>query len=128
MGTWEFDLAPSHPILTEYEEVVARLTARYLQKIPTDWLPAIRQSGHFYAPTQLASVTVPDPDDEMFIEGAIAARADYVVTGDKSHLLALKKVLGIPIIAASDFSFCWVRPKIPHNSVPDDFNDKPVCV
>lgn len=98
-----FELALSHSILTEYEEVVARLGARYPQKTPTDWLPAIRQAGHFYAPAKLASATVPDPDDEMFIECAVAARVDYLVTGDKSHLLVLKKAVGIPIIAASDF-------------------------
>ena len=98
----KFDLALSHPILTEYEEVIARLTARYPEKKPTDWLPAIRQSGHFYAPAKLPAV-VTDPDDEMFIECAAGAQADYLVTGDKTHLLTLKQASGIPIVAASDF-------------------------
>jgi putative PIN family toxin of toxin-antitoxin system len=97
-----FDLALSHPILTEYEEVIARLTARYPKKTPTDWLSAIRQAGHFHAPAKLPSA-VADPDDEMFIECAAAARADYLVTGDKCHLLNLQHAAGIPIVAASDF-------------------------
>ena len=98
----KFDLAMSHPILTEYEEVIARLAARYPAKKPTDWLSAIRQAGHLYAPASLPAATA-DPDDEMFIECAVAARADYLVTGDKGHLLHLKEAGGIPILAASDF-------------------------
>ena len=98
----KFDLAISHPILSEYEEVVARLAARYPLKPPTDWLSAIRQSGHLCLPSPLTASTA-DPDDEMFIECAVAARANYLVTGDKGHLLALKHAGGIPIIAASEF-------------------------
>ena len=97
-----FDLAISHPILAEYEEIIARLAVRYPTKQPTDWLSAIRQAGHLYLPAPLPAATA-DPDDEMFIECAVAAQADYLVTGDKSHLLRLKQAGGIPIVAASDF-------------------------
>jgi len=41
-----FDLAMSHPILTEYEAVIARLALRYPAKEPTDWFSAIRRAGH----------------------------------------------------------------------------------
>ncbi len=97
-----FDLAISHPILTEYDEIIARLAVRYPTKQPTDWLSAIRQAGHLYVPAPLPAATA-DPDDEMFIECTVAAQADYLVTGDKSHLLKLKQASGIPIVAASDF-------------------------
>ena len=97
----KFDLAPSHPILTECEEVIARLALRYPLKQPTDWLSSIKQTGHLYLPAPRPAATA-DPDDEMFIECAVAARADYLVTGDKSHLLKLKRAAGIPIVAASD--------------------------
>src|SRR5436189_451084 len=97
-----FTLAISHPILSEYEQVVARLALRYPTKQPTDWLSAIKQAGHLYLPAPLPAATA-DPDDEMFIECAVAAHSDYLVTGDKSHLLKLKHAGGIPIVAASDF-------------------------
>ena len=42
----KYDLAISHPILTEYEEVIARLGTRYPAKHPTDWRSAIKQAGH----------------------------------------------------------------------------------
>ena len=77
----KFDLAISHPILSEYEEVVSRLATRYPMKHPTDWLSAIKQAGHLYLPAPLPAHT-DDPNDEMFIECAVAARANYLVTGD----------------------------------------------
>jgi len=98
----KFDLAISHPILSEYEEVVACLAKRYPMRQPTDWLSAIKQAGHLYLPAPLAASTA-DANDEMFIECAAAARADYLVTGDKGHLLKLKQASGIPIVAASTF-------------------------
>ena len=97
-----YDLAISHPILTEYEDVIARLAARYPTKQPTDWLGPIKQAGHLYLPAPIAASTT-DPDDEMFIECAAAAHADYLVTGDKGHLLTLKAAGGVPIVSASDF-------------------------
>jgi putative PIN family toxin of toxin-antitoxin system len=98
----KYDLAISHPILTEYEEVIARLAIRYPAKPPTDWLSAIKQAGHLFLPLPRPASTA-DPDDEMFIECAAQARADYLVTGDKGHLLVLKAAAGIPIVAVSDF-------------------------
>ena len=98
----KYDLAISHPILTEYEEVIARLAARYPTKEPTDWLSAIKHAGRLYLPAPRPATTA-DPDDEMFIECAAEAQADYLVTGDKGHLLALKQVAGISIVAVSDF-------------------------
>mgnify|MGYP003493144639 CR=1 FL=1 len=97
-----FDLAISHPILTEYEEAIARLTARCPDRTPTGWLPAIKQAAHLFLPVPMP-VTTTDPDDEMFIECAVAAGADYLVTGDKAHLLTLKQAGVVPIIAASEF-------------------------
>ena len=58
----KYELAISHPILSAYEEVVARLAIRYPAKQPTDWLSAIQQSGHVFYPSPLPPHTA-DPDD-----------------------------------------------------------------
>jgi len=39
-----------------------------------------------------------DPDDNAILATAIAADADLIVTGDKSHLLSLESAQGIPIV------------------------------
>jgi len=42
----------------------------------------------------------PDPDDNPVLAMAVAGRADYLVTGDKRDLLALKKVEKARIVTA----------------------------
>lgn len=42
----------------------------------------------------------PDPADDYLLALCEAARADYLVTGDKSHLLALKSHRGTRIVSA----------------------------
>jgi uncharacterized protein len=44
-----------------------------------------------------------DPSDNAVLEAAIQANADYIISGDKKHLLPLKKFKGISIIAAANF-------------------------
>jgi predicted nucleic acid-binding protein len=78
------------------------LATRYPGKQSTDWLAAIRQAGQLYLPVAQAPVTE-DPDDEMFIECAVAAQAEYLVTGDKAHLLEVKQVSGTSIVSVSNF-------------------------
>ncbi len=41
-----------------------------------------------------------DPDDNIILATAIEAQANFIVSGDKSDLLSLKKAEGVPIITA----------------------------
>lgn len=43
-----------------------------------------------------------DPDDDMFLELAVAIQADCIISGDKA-LLELNPFRGIPILTPSDF-------------------------
>jgi predicted nucleic acid-binding protein len=43
-----------------------------------------------------------DPEDDVFLETAVDGRATFLVTGDKTDLLSLEAVGGIPIISASE--------------------------
>jgi len=49
-----------------------------------------------------------DPDDDKFIECAVASRAGFIVSGDK-HLLNLKKYKGIKIMKAGDFLSLFLK-------------------
>ncbi len=42
----------------------------------------------------------PDPDDNPILAAAIAGRADWVVSGDKKHMLALGEAAGNPVVTA----------------------------
>ena len=43
-----------------------------------------------------------DPDDDKFIECAVALECRYIISGDK-HLLSVKDYMGIKILPPKDF-------------------------
>jgi len=45
----------------------------------------------------------PDPDDNKFLEVAVECDADYLITGDKKHLLPLHPYRNIQILQPHDF-------------------------
>lgn len=52
-------------------------------------------------PAEVPAVIVKDPADNQVIAAAVAASADWIVSGDKRHLLALGEHRGIAIISAA---------------------------
>lgn len=44
-----------------------------------------------------------DPKDDMIVATAVAARAGYLVTGDRKHLLPLGSYEGVEIVSVSTF-------------------------
>lgn len=54
-------------------------------------------------PTLHLSGVVSDVDDHRILECAVAARADYLITGDKRHLQSLKHFRGIQIVSPREF-------------------------
>ena len=50
-----------------------------------------------------------DPDDDMFLECAIEANADYIISGDK-HLKDLGNFQGVPILTPRAFLDMLINP------------------
>lgn len=50
---------------------------------------------------QLPQRVSPDADDDAVLATVQAAKADLIVSGDRKHLLILKRFEGIPIVAAA---------------------------
>ncbi len=48
-------------------------------------------------------VIAADPKDDMVIECAVAGKANYIVTGDRKHMLSLGRYGEIQIVSPSDF-------------------------
>ena len=44
-----------------------------------------------------------DPKDDPIIATAVAAKADYLVTGDRAHLLPIGQYEGIRIVSPREF-------------------------
>jgi putative PIN family toxin of toxin-antitoxin system len=74
----------SRPILEEYAEVLARPELRIRKGLRRQLLQLISNHSHIVSPSRRLEVAS-DPDDNMFLECADAARADYLVTGNQKH-------------------------------------------
>ena len=74
----------SRPILLEYGEVLARPELRIRKGLRLQLLQLIKNHGHTVSPNRRLEVTA-DPADNIFLECADAARADYLVTGNQKH-------------------------------------------
>ncbi len=71
-------------ILAEYREVLARPELKIRKGPRQQLLDLIRSRAHRVAPARRLRVSA-DPDDNIFLECADAARADYLVTGNQRH-------------------------------------------
>ena len=74
----------SKPILEEYGNVLERPELKIRKGLQHQFLQLIRKSSHLVANTPRLEITH-DPYDNIFLECADAARADYLVTGNQKH-------------------------------------------
>lgn len=96
----------SHPILQEY---IKTLSYPHLQKkhglskeqISKKVLRLVKH-GKFINPETKLNIVADDPDDNIFLECAVAGEADYIISGDK-HLKSLKSFSGIKILDSAAF-------------------------
>jgi uncharacterized protein len=79
-----FKLCVTGNIYAEYEEVLRRPRFRFDENLITATLEAIRRKGIWIKSPKTMRVCT-DPDDNIFIECAAAAEADYLVTGNVKH-------------------------------------------
>jgi putative PIN family toxin of toxin-antitoxin system len=82
--TGVIQLCISGNVYAEYEEVLRRAKFRRDEETIAATLEAIRNDAHWVRPTETVTVSA-DPDDNMFLECAEAAMADYLVTGNLKH-------------------------------------------
>jgi len=74
----------SQPILREYGDVLGRPELGIRKGLRRQLLQLIKNRSYTVAPMQSLEVTT-DPDDNIFVECADAARADYLVTGNQKQ-------------------------------------------
>ena len=102
---WEsraFELLVSEPILAEYARVLRyqhlRLRHRMSDEEIDEVVDEFKSVGVLVEIKEVIEAVEDDPDDNKFIECAIAGQADYIVSGD-THLLSLKQYRNIPILS-----------------------------
>jgi putative PIN family toxin of toxin-antitoxin system len=88
----------SATILEEYADVLSRRELRIRRGL--QFLQLIKNRSQIVSPSRRLDVTR-DPDDNIFIECADAARADYLITGNLKHFPAFWK--STKIITSREF-------------------------
>ena len=74
-------LCVSGEVYAEYDEVIRRPRFKRSERDIADTLRAIREIGIWVKPSHKVRACI-DPDDDVFLECAQAARAHYIVTGN----------------------------------------------
>ncbi|MGC1460586.1 MAG: putative toxin-antitoxin system toxin component, PIN family [Terracidiphilus sp.] len=90
----------SAPILEEYSAVLARRELRIRKGLCQQLLQLVKNRSSLAVPRYSIAVTS-DPDDNMFIECADAARADYLITGNLRHFPRFWK--GTKVVSPREF-------------------------
>jgi putative PIN family toxin of toxin-antitoxin system len=96
-------LCLSRDILEEYVEVLQRIGLRGSKELE-ELLALFSKGVHmlFTTRTPIIKVVKSDPDDDKFIECAVALKAEAIITGDKA-LRAIGTYKGIKILTPSQF-------------------------
>jgi putative PIN family toxin of toxin-antitoxin system len=95
-------LCISSDILIEIKEVLERDKFGFSSDITQQIILEIESLSEFITPTKKHSAVKRDAGDNIIIDCAVEADADYIITGD-DDLLSLKKYKRIKIINAGDF-------------------------
>jgi putative PIN family toxin of toxin-antitoxin system len=74
----------SPAILEEYREVLARPELRIRRGLRLQLMQLLKNRSYTVTPPRRLDVTS-DPDDNIFLECADAAGADYLITGNQRH-------------------------------------------
>ena len=94
------------PILQEYdriihsEEIMEKTTIYQQRRIQA--LQKILSKATIVEPKERIEIIKNDPDDNKFLEAAIEAKADYIISQDK-HLFIIKEFRNIKIIKPEEF-------------------------
>ena len=98
----QFALIVSDEIVREYIEVLRRpkfgLAADQIDSVAA----FVLQRAEFVTLIEHLVVVAADPDDDKFLEAAVAGKAEYLVSGD-NHLLSLGNYQTISILTARQF-------------------------
>lgn len=87
----------SYPRVTRY--------LRYTPEQIESFLDLLRVGTEMIEAESTVDVTVvdDDPDDDKFFALARAAQAQYIVSGDKAHVLPVRQYEGIQVVAPATF-------------------------
>lgn len=100
----EYAIVVSVATLTEFRDTLGKYPEKFhMDEADVQWeVETVRYFAEFVDPEEPIRAVGDDPDDEKFLEAAVAGDVDYVVSGDR-HLLDLGSFRGIGIVEPRTF-------------------------
>jgi len=100
----EYQIVVSVETLTEFRDTLLKYPERFhmSESEVQQEVELVRYFSEFVAPTEAITAVKADPDDDKFLEAAVAGDVDYLVSGD-GHLLDLDSFRGIDIVEPRTF-------------------------
>jgi len=100
----EYQIVVSVATLLEFRETLHKYPDRFdlSDREIQEEVETLRYFAEFVAPDVELDVVDADPDDDKFLEAAVAGNAEYVVSGDQ-HLLDIDNFRGIDIVSPRTF-------------------------
>jgi putative PIN family toxin of toxin-antitoxin system len=89
-------------ILDELKRVVSYPKLKFSEKLQNRILEFVFFYSEIIEPTEHISHITKDPEDNKFLECAIAARAEFIISGDP-HLINIAEYRAIKIVDAATF-------------------------
>ena len=107
----EITLCLSRAIVDEYIEALGRLGLQNERELG-ELLGLFARGFHvqFTAKTPVLHIVGEDPDDDKFIECAVALSAKVIISGDKA-LRAIQKYMDIQIVTPKEFLDVFIKPR-----------------
>jgi putative PIN family toxin of toxin-antitoxin system len=100
----EYDIVVSVETLTEFRGTLRKYPERFHmdeQEIQQE-VETVRYFAEFVDPDEEINAVEDDPDDDKFVEAAVAGDVDFLVSGD-SHLLSLDSYGDVDIVTPRTF-------------------------
>ena len=98
----EMEMVLSKFILDELARVLTQKFELPAQAVQSA-VDRFQQLAIIVEPRAVVNVIKGKQDDNRILECAVAGRVDYLITGDKKHILPLASIQGIPIVGVTEF-------------------------
>lgn len=98
----DVEMVTAEAAIEEFERVLGYDRLPFTETEREQYPALIREEATVVEPNESLQVIDDDPDDDLFLEIALEAEAEYIVSGDP-HLTDLSEFRGIDIISPSEF-------------------------
>jgi putative PIN family toxin of toxin-antitoxin system len=97
----EYELAISMKQILELKRVMNYPKFNFTEEQRSKFIKILFEIASIVDPKTRLSI-VEDPNDNMLVECAVEARADYLISGD-AHLKKIKRFRGVKIVSVGEF-------------------------